>query len=334
LGQSSLDFLLTKGINIVKIFAPEHGFKVNNDAGEELDDDIDVTTKLSIISLYGKKHKPTKEDLENVDIVVFDIQDVGVRFYTYLSTLHYVLEACGENNIPLLVMDRPNPHANYIDGPIMQEDCRSFVGLDPVPIIYGMTIGEYAKLLVGEKYLLNGVQPHLKVIPVSNWDRDMRYAIVCQPSPNLPDSVSVMLYPSLCFFEGTVVSAGRGTNIPFQCYGHPDLLNMPYSFTPISMPGKSKYPKNEGLICYGENLTNQYDSIKNSSSLNIKWLIKAFNNYKGDKPFFNSYFKKLAGNSNLEEKIKSGKSEDQIKKDWQPELKKFQEIRQKYLIYK
>jgi len=333
LGNSSLDFLLNKGIEVIKIFAPEHGFRGNNDAGKELDDDVDNETKLPIISLYGPKKKPSILDLEDIDVLVFDIQDVGVRFYTYLSTLHYAMEACAENNIPLLVMDRPNPHANYIDGPIMQKDCNSFVGLDPVPIVYGMTIGEYAQMLNGEKWLKNGIRSNLKVIPIRNWKRSAGYTINYKPSPNLPDSISVILYPSLCLFEGTVISLGRGTILPFKCYGHPNLINMPYEFTPVSIPGKSKHPKCEGLLCHGENLTNQYNLIKNSKSINLKWLIKAFRSYKGEKPFFNSYFKNLAGTSKLEEEIKAGKSEYQIKKDWQTELANFKKIRQKYLIY-
>lgn len=330
----SVDFLKKEqGVNIVRIFCPEHGFRGEADAGEELGDYRDAMTGLPVISLYGKKKKPSAGDLEGLDVIVFDMQDVGVRFYTYLSTLHYVMEACAENHIPLIVMDRPNPNAFYVDGPVLDVKYRSFIGMHPVPIVYGMTIGEYACMVNGEGWLRNRVKCRLTVIPCSGWDRKEVVELPRKPSPNLPDKVSVMLYPSVCLFEGTVISEGRGTYTPFQVFGHPELENMPYSFVPVSIPGMSKSPKCLGDTCYGMDLRNKYDEVKKDARLRLDWLFTAYHHYKGKLPFFTPFFEKLAGTAQLRKDIIAGKGEQEIRASWQPELERFKKIRKKYLIY-
>ena len=331
--KHTVDFLREKGIAVVRIFCPEHGFRGDADAGEAVGDYKDKMTGLPVISLYGKKRKPSIEDLEDLDIIVFDMQDVGVRFYTYLSTLHYVMEACAENEVPLVVMDRPNPNAFYVDGPVLEMRHSSFVGMHPVPIVYGMTIGEYARMINGEKWLKNGVSCKLTVIPCLGWTRDMIYNLPCKPSPNLPDSISVMLYPSTCLFEGTVVNEGRGTLTPFQVFGHPDLKNMPYKFIPRSIPSMSKSPKCLGLECYGMDLRNQYDEVKEGKHLRLDWLLTAYKNYEGKDAFFLPFFEKLAGTGQLRKDIEAGKSEAEIRFSWQTQLEIFKRIRAKYLIY-
>lgn len=329
----SVDFLCSKGINLVRIFCPEHGFRGDADAGETVGDERDKITGLPIVSLYGKKKKPLPEDLQGIDLMIFDIQDVGVRFYTYLSTLHYVMEACAEHRIPLLLMDRPCPNAFYVDGPVLEKTFTSFVGMHPVPIVYGMTVGEYARMINGEKWLKNGARCELTVIPCQGWSRKMSLALPVKPSPNLPDSVSVMLYPSVCLFEGTVVSEGRGTDTPFQLFGHPRLKNMPFSFTPRSIPGMSKSPKCLGQLCYGMDLRDKYEEVRKDGRLRLDWLIAAYQNYTGDRPFFIPFFDKLAGTGRLRKDIEAGKSEAQIRASWQPELERFKQVRAKYLIY-
>lgn len=332
-GIHSVDFLRSKGVGLVRIFCPEHGFRGDADAGESIYDERDKITGLPVVSLYGKKKKPAPEDLAGIDILIFDIQDVGVRFYTYLSTLHYVMEACAENHIPVLVMDRPCPNAFYVDGPVLEKEFTSFVGMHPVPVVYGMTLGEYARMINGEGWLQKGVSCALTVIPCQGWNRTMSLALPVKPSPNLPDSVSVLLYPSVCFFEGTVVSEGRGTDTPFQVFGHPRLKNMPYSFTPRSIPGMSKSPKCLGRLCYGMDLRDKYDEVKREGRLRLDWLIAAYRNYTGDQPFFIPFFDKLAGTDRLRKDIIAGKSEAQIRASWQPGLERFKQIRAKYLIY-
>ncbi len=331
--QHSVDFLRERGVEVIRIFCPEHGFRGDADAGESVGDGKDKATGLPVVSLYGKKKKPLPEDLQGIEMMVFDMQDVGVRFYTYLSTLHYVLEACAEQEIPVIVLDRPCPNAFYVDGPVLQKKFSSFIGMHPVPIVYGMTIGEYACMVNGEGWLKQGVKCRLKVIPCRGWERSMTLALPVRPSPNLPDSVSVMLYPSVCLFEGTVVSEGRGTETPFQVFGHPHLKNMSYVFTPRSIPGMSKSPKCMGELCHGMDLRQEYEEVKNGRRLRLDWLLAAYRNYSGKAPFFTPFFDKLAGGDQLRKDIENGKSEEEIRASWQPGLSRFMEIRAKYLIY-
>lgn len=331
--KHTVDFLREKGMEIIRIFCPEHGFRGDADAGESVGDYKDKATGLPVVSLYGKKKKPSAADLSGLDVMVFDMQDVGVRFYTYLSTLHYVMEACAENDIALIVMDRPNPNTFYVDGPVLEMKHASFVGMHPVPVVYGMTIGEYARMVNGEKWLKDGVCCKLSVIPCRGWSRDMIYKLPRRPSPNLPDSVSVMLYPSTCLFEGTVVSEGRGTLTPFQVFGHPDLKDMPYKFIPRSIPGMSKSPKCMGQECHGMDLRDRYDEVKAGGHLRLDWLLSAYKNYTGKTAFFLPFFEKLAGTEQLRKDIEAGKSEAEIRASWQPQLEAFKRMRAKYLIY-
>ena len=321
-----VDSLISHKINIVKVFSPEHGFRGNEDAGAYIKDDIDSKTKLPIISLYGKNKKPSNDDLEDIDIILFDIQDVGVRFYTYISTLHYVMEAAAENNIELIVLDRPNPNGHYIDGPVREENYKSFVGMHPVPIVYGMTIGEYAKMINGEKWISQ--KCNLKVIKLIGYSHDSHYDLPIKPSPNLPNSRSINLYPSLCLFEGTNVSIGRGTNFPFQHFGAP-YLKSNYSFIPKSGKG-SKFPKHENKRCYGSDLRFQENYMNN---INLVWLINCYNECPNKEDFFNSFFDKLAGNEKLRKQIYEGKETSEIINSWQKDLNKFKKIRAKYLMY-
>ena len=321
-----VDSLISHKINIVKVFSPEHGFRGNEDAGAYIKDDIDSKTKLPIISLYGKNKKPSNDDLEDVDIILFDIQDVGVRFYTYISTLHYVMEAAAENNIELIVLDRPNPNGHYIDGPVREENYKSFVGMHPVPIVYGMTIGEYAKMINGEKWISQ--KCNLKVIKLIGYSHDSHYDLPIKPSPNLPNSRSINLYPSLCLFEGTNVSIGRGTNFPFQHFGAP-YLKSNYSFIPRSGKG-SKFPKHENKRCYGSDLRFQENYMNN---INLVWLINCYNECPNKEDFFNSFFDKLAGNEKLRKQIYEGKEISEIINSWQKDLNKFKKIRAKYIMY-
>ena len=323
-----VDSLLKLNVQIKKVFAPEHGFRGNLDAGEKIINSIDEKTGIPIVSLYGKKRKPSFEDLDEIDVIIFDIQDVGARFYTYLSTMHYVMESGAENNIELMVLDGPNPNGHYIDGPIMTKESMSFVGLHPVPIVYGMTIGEYAKMINGEKWLRNNLNCKLKVIEITNYDRNKKYKLTFKPSPNLPNQQSINLYPSLCFFEQTPVSVGRGTEKQFQVIGTPYWENFKFNFTPKSMPG-AKYPKHENLTCYGLNLENE----EYLSKIDLKWLILAYKNEKNKDNFFKSGFHRLAGNKLLEEQIKKGLSAKEIRKTWKNGLDNFKLIREKYLIY-
>ena len=322
-----VDTLIQLNIKVKKVFAPEHGFRGEKDAGEIINDNFDKKTGLPIISLYGKNKKPTKFQLENIDVILFDIQDVGVRFYTYLSTLHYVMEAAAENNIPVIVLDRPNPNNHYIDGPVLKKEFSSFVGLHPVPIVYAMTIGEYAKMINGENWIKKKCD--LTVIKMKDYNREQEYQLPIKPSPNLPNTKSINLYPSLCLFEGTNVSVGRGTDIPFQQFGSP-FLKGTYNFVPKSNNG-SKNPKHKGLKCNGTNL--QHLDI-HLNSINLNWLINCYNETTDKEKFFNSFFDKLAGTNQLRNDIISGKNESEIKKSWQKDLKSFLQIRQKYLIYK
>jgi uncharacterized protein YbbC (DUF1343 family) len=332
-GEHLVDRLLREKINITKIFAPEHGFRGNADAGEHVKDGRDKRTKLPIISLYGKHKKPTQRELKDVDIIVFDIQDVGVRFYTYLSTLHYIMEAGAESATPVIVLDRPNPNGNRIDGEILNFKYKSFVGLHPVPILYGMTIGEYSKMINGEGWLEGSLLADLTVIPLKNYTHQTFYYLPVKPSPNLPNELSIFLYPSLAFFEGTTFSVGRGTDMQFQIYGDPKYKKKEFSFIPVSMEG-AKYPKHKHKICYGVDLRSE--DINLDKGINLSYLLDAYKNYPNKKRFFlkSNFFNKLAGSDKLQKQIKAGMSPKEIKKSWQKGLYEFKEIRKKYLIYK
>ena len=326
--KSIVDFLVEKKVSVQKIFAPEHGFRGTADAGEHIIDGKDTKTGLPIISLYGNNKKPKPEQLAGIDVVVFDLQDVGARFYTYISSLHYVMEACAENNIQLIVLDRPNPNGSIVDGPILEKEFTSFVGMHPIPTLHGMTIGEYAQMINGEKWLKDGIQCELIVIPCSNYNREMAYSLPVKPSPNLPNDQSINLYASLCLFEGTNVSVGRGTEKQFQIYGSPFLPKSDFSFTPIPNFG-AKEPLYKNELCYGEDLT----SIAKVSKLELKWLIKTYISTADKSKFFNSFFTKLAGTKKLQQQIESGFSEEQIRKSWEKGLDDFKKMRKKYLIY-
>ena len=325
-----VDFLLKNKVNVTKIYAPEHGFRGTADAGELIKDGKDTKTGLPIVSLYGKSKKPAKEQLSGIDVLVFDLQDVGARFFTYISSLHYVMEACAENNIPLMVLDRPNPNGAFVEGPVLEKEYQSFVGMHPVPVLHGMTIGEYGQMINGEKWLKNGVQCPLTVIPCLNYDKTMPYSLPVKPSPNLPNDQAVNLYVSLCFFEGTNVSSGRGTNKQFQIYGSPVLVNMPYRFTPQPNDG-AKDPMNKGKICYGEDLS----ETPRVEGIQLKWLLKAYaaTPKEHKKTFFTSFFENLSGTRQLRQQIEKGLTEAEIKKSWEKGIADFRKIRAAYLLY-
>lgn len=323
-----VDFLLKNKVAVQKIYAPEHGFRGTADAGELIKDGKDTKTGLPIISLYGNNKKPKQEQLAGIDVMVFDLQDVGARFYTYISSLHYIMEACAENNIPLLVLDRPNPNGSIIDGPLLEKEYTSFVGMHPIPLLHGMTIGEYAQMINGEKWLKNGVQCQLTVIPCLNYDREMPYSLPVKPSPNLPNDQAINLYASLCLFEGTNVSVGRGTEKQFQIYGSPFLPKSDFSFTPVPNFG-AKEPMHKDQLCYGEDLT----QIKKVSRLELKWLIKAYQTTSDQSKFFNDFFTKLAGTKKLQQQIVAGTSEADIRASWQKDLEAFKAMRKPYLLY-
>ncbi len=328
------DFLLSKQVNVVKIFAPEHGFRGNASAGEKVNDSKDLATGLPIISLYGKNFKPKASQLKDVDILIFDIQDVGCRFYTYISTLHYVMEACAETNKTLLVLDRPNPNGFYIDGPVLEPEFKSFVGLHPVPIVYGMTIGEYALMINGEGWLSQNMKCSLQVIPCKKYTHDSMYKLPVPPSPNLPTMQAVYLYPSLCLFEGTVISVGRGTAYPFELIGKPGFVEGSYAFTPLSIPGKAEHPPYEGKECRGFKVTHFADDyVKLSKQLYLYWILGFYEKDTDKEHFFTSFFEKLAGTAMLRKQIMEGKSPNAIQDSWQPGINAFKKIRIKYLLY-
>ncbi len=323
-----VDFLISKKINLQKIFAPEHGFRGTADAGEHVIDGKDAKTGLPIISLYGDNKKPKPEQLEDIEVLVFDLQDVGARFYTYISSLHYIMEACAENNVQLIVLDRPNPNGAIVDGPVLEKEFSSFVGMHQIPLLHGMTIGEYANMINGERWLKDGIQCKLTVIPCLNYTREMFYSLPMKPSPNLPNDQAINLYPSLCLFEGTNVSVGRGTEKQFQIYGSPFLPKGNFSFTPIPNFG-SKEPPFKNQLCYGEDLT-QAPKI---NKLELKWLIKAYSETTDKSKFFTPFFTKLAGTKKLQQQIEAGTSEAAIRKSWEKGLNDFNMMRKKYLIY-
>jgi uncharacterized protein YbbC (DUF1343 family) len=328
-----VDTLLNSGIQIISVFSPEHGFRGDADAGEKVSSGKDTKTGLPLASLYGKNKKPTPDQFANLDIIIFDIQDVGARFYTYISTLHYVMEAAAENGKKVIVLDRPNPNGHYVDGPVLKSGYTSFVGMHPIPIVHGMTIAEYALMINGEGWLKGGLQCDLEVVLCENYTRDMKYELPIPPSPNLRTPASIALYPSLCLFEGTIMSEGRGTDFPFEVFGHPKLPDSIYSFsfTPVSSYG-SKYPKLENQLCHGLKLS---DEAAGLDSLNIDWLIAAYKNYPGNDFFItkNRWFDILAGGSSLRNLIESGMSAKEIRLSWKDELDKFKVIRTRYLMY-
>jgi uncharacterized protein YbbC (DUF1343 family) len=331
----SVDSLLKLGISVKKIYGPEHGFRGNNSDGAVVGNSTDPKTGLPAISLYGKHYKPTTEDLQGIDLMIFDIQDVGARFYTYISTLHYVMEACAENNIELMILDRPNPNGFVVDGPVLDTAYRSFVGMDPIPVTHGMTIGEYAQMINGEGWLKNHIKCRLKIIKVANYTHQKTYTLPVHPSPNLNSQQSIILYPSLCFFEGTALSLGRGTQFPFQVVGHPLLKNKyQFSFTPVSIPGMSDNPPLKGQTCYGIDLRDYNTGlIRGSGKLNLSWLLNIYRIFPDKEHFFTAYFTKLAGSPELRKQIEAGKSEEEIRKSWEPGLARFKQIRKKYLLY-
>lgn len=336
LGDTHLvDSLLKLHVRIQKIFSPEHGFRGNADAGEKVGNSKDERTGLTIVSLYGKHRKATADDLKDVDILVFDIQDVGTRFYTYISSLQEFMEAAAENHKPLIILDRPNPNGHYVDGPVLLDTTlRSFVGMQSIPIVHGMTVGEYAKMLNGEKWLKNGVQCKLTVITCQQYDHHTYYQLPVKPSPNLPNMAAIYLYPATCLFEGTALSLGRGTDLPFQVFGHPSYPKNLYSFTPRSTPG-AKEPPLKNLTCYGYNLTGTPEAVRKEMNgrIQLKWLIQAYQLFPEKEKFFIPFFNKLAGNTILQQQIKKGLSEAEIRKSWEPALTQFKTTRKKYLLY-
>ncbi|MBT4959520.1 MAG: DUF1343 domain-containing protein [Flavobacteriaceae bacterium] len=324
-----IDSLLSLNINVKKVFSPEHGFRGIADAGEKVEDGIDLKTGLPIISLHGSNKKPTINQMKDIDVVIFDIQDVGVRFYTYISTLHLVMEAVAENNKKLIILDRPNPNGHYIDGPILENNFKSFVGMHPIPIVHGMTIGELGIMINKEGWLKNKINCDLKVIPIENYDRNIIYDLPEKPSPNLPNKKSINLYPSLCLFEQTPISIGRGTEMQFQIIGNPDWKKTDFKFKPKSMSG-AKSPKHLNEICNGIDLRNS--PLLNE--INLEWIIYAYNKSKNKTSFFRSGFNRLAGNDKLKEQIINGLSEKEIKLSWKKGIENFKSIRSKYLLYK
>ena len=330
-----VDTLLSSGIQIETIFAPEHGFRGKADAGEKVADGKDVATGIPLISLYGKHKKPTADDLKGIDWVIFDIQDVGARFYTYISTMHNVMEACAEQGVNFMVLDRPNPNGHYVDGPVLDQAFSSFVGMHPVPIVHGMTVGEYAKMINGEKWLKDGIQCALTVVPAKHYTRTRAYDLPVKPSPNLPNSRSIYLYPSLCLFEGTVMSVGRGTNTQFQIFGHPDYTEGDYQFTPEPMEG-AKYPKHQGKTCFGKDLRNiPLQELRANHGFNLAYLLEAYQSFEDKDQFFlkNLFFDKLAGTDQLRQQIIAGKTDSEIRATWAADLEAFKNKRAKYLMY-
>lgn len=329
-----IDKLIEEGIEIKTIFAPEHGFRELADAGQVIENGSDPVSGVKIISLYGSNKKPSDADLQGIDVVIFDIQDVGARFYTYISTLHYIMEACAGNDIRLIILDRPNPNGFYSDGNIPDMEHRSFVCMHPVPVVYGMTIGEYAQMINGEGWLQYGVQCELTVIKCKNYTHNTLYELPVKPSPNLPNQLSIYLYPSICFFEGTNVSLGRGTPFPFQVYGSPLLPDNGFSFTPESLPG-AKNPPLLGVRCFGTDLRDALkDKLVPAGEINLDWILEAYNNYPDKDNFFTRYFDVLAGGPVLREQIEKGMTAREIRETWRDGLEKFRVMRNKYLLYR
>ena len=327
-GKHLVDFLLSKDVNITRIFTPEHGYRGTADAGEQIDNSKDEKTGIPIISLYGTNKKPKPDQLAGIDIIVFDIQDVGVRFYTYISTLHYVMEACAANNVKLLILDRPNPNGDYVDGPVLREGFHSFVGMHKIPIVHGLTIGELAKMINGEYWLKDSLQCKMVIVRVGNYHHQYPYSLKVKPSPNLPNDLSVRLYPSICLFEGTMMSVGRGTDFPFQTVGYPDPSFGEFKFIPQNKPGANT-PKFMGKVCYGKD----YRELRSVPEFTVNEVIEFYNKSARNKDFFNDYFNKLAGNDELRRQIEAGLTEDEIRISWIEELDKYKKLRRKYLLY-
>ncbi|MDR2962267.1 MAG: DUF1343 domain-containing protein [Bacteroidales bacterium] len=327
-----LDTLLSLQVKVATVFSPEHGFRGNADAGEHVKNNTDVKTGVPIISLYGANRKPTAEQFKTIDVIVFDIQDVGVRFYTYISTMHYVLETCAETGTPCIILDRPNPNGFYVDGPVLNPSViSSFIGMHPVPIVHGCTVGEYARMIVGEGWLAGGAQPKVQVITCKNYTHAMRYTLPIAPSPNLSTMQAVYLYPVLCLTEGTPLSCGRGTPYPFQVIGHPNFRDSSFSFTPVSIEGASKNPPFKNQQCFGSDLRSY--PTHNLQQIPLHIFISAYHNYTGTAPFFTSFFIKLAGHTALKQQIAAGKTEEEIRASWQHDLTAYKKIRKKYLLY-
>lgn len=334
-GISLADTLQSRGVDIKAIFGPEHGFRGDADAGEKVGNYIDKKLGLPVISLYGQKHAPTKEDLKGIDMLVFDIQDVGVRFYTYTITMAYVMQACADNNIPMMILDRPNPNGLLIDGPILDPKFKSGVGMHKIPIAHGLTIAEFAQMVNGENWLEKGKKCDLQIIKLKNYAHGDRYPLPVKPSPNLPNELSIYLYPSLCMFEGTVISQGRGTTYPFQVLGHP-LLKGKYhfSFTPVSIPGMSKQPPLENQVCYGIDFRNtNMEKLRKEHQLNLQVILDLYKDFPEKEKFFTPFFNKLAGNDILMQQIKDEKTEQEIRKSWAEGLNNYKKTRSKYLLY-
>ena len=330
-----VDTLSSIGVKLVKVFAPEHGFRGTGNAGEHVAAERDEFTGISVISLYGQKTKPSTADLSGIDIVVYDIQDVGVRFYTYISTLHYVMEACAENGVPLLVLDRPNPNGHYVDGPVLKPELRTFVGVDPIPVVHGLTIGEYALMINGENWLTGGKQCALTVVPCSRYNHRLFYNLPVKPSPNLPTMRAIYLYPSLCLFEGTCVGVGRGTDLPFESFGHPDAVLGSYSFMPAPNSGAKK-PLHEGRTCRGFRLdTLSIDSLRAHPKLDLSYICSFYNAFPDKSRFFlhTNFFGDLIGNNDVKYYIQAHQPPEQIRQTWQPELTAYKEKRRRYLLY-
>jgi uncharacterized protein YbbC (DUF1343 family) len=330
IGKTHLtDTLLTLGVSVKKVFAPEHGFRGAAADGEKINDGTDEKTGLPIISLYGANKKPTPEQIADLDVLIFDIQDVGTRFYTYISTLHYVMEAGAENGKKVIVLDRPNPNGNYVDGPILEPALKSFVGMHPIPIVHGLTVGELAGMINGEGWLANGAKCDVEVIKLQHWKHEDYYAVPIRPSPNLPNDQAIRLYPSLCLFEGTQISVGRGTQIPFLLLGNPELKNMPFQFTPKAIAGMSNTPPHENKVCYGIDLR----EVKVEPRINLQYLIDFYKVYPDKEKFFTGSFNRLAGTPVLQQQIKDGLTEQQIRESWAKGLEEYKVIRKKYLLY-
>ncbi|MCP4313469.1 MAG: DUF1343 domain-containing protein [Bacteroidetes bacterium] len=329
-----VDTLLSSGIaygQVKKLFCPEHGFRGERGAGVSIDDHSDPLTGIPVVSLYGNNKKPSGEQMSGIALVLFDLQDVGTRFYTYISTLHYVMEACAENGIPLVVLDRPNPNGGYVDGPVLEPGYTSFVGMHPIPVVYGMTMGELAQMINGEGWLDEGVRCDLTVIPCENYDHGTSYSLPVRPSPNLSNDHAIQLYPSTCFFEGTVLSEGRGTAMPFEVYGHP-RLDGGFAFTPVVIPGVAGNPKFKGQVCYGKDLRD-FNPARGWKRLHLEFLLDAYENFPDKGEFFTPYFETLSGTASLRKQIEEGWSEDQIRESWRSEIDSFKELRKGYIIY-
>ena len=342
-GKHLVDFLMSRGVNVVKVFGPEHGFRGNASAGVKVADEKDQATGIKIISLYGAKRKPSREDLADVDVMIYDVQDVGVRFYTYINVLRDIMESCAEFKKELLILDRPNPNGYLIDGPILDMSLKSGIGQFPIPIAHGLTIAEFAQMINGEGWLSGKMVAKLKIVKNLNYQHDMEYVLPVKPSPNLNTQQSVMLYPSTCLFEGTKLNHGRGTYSPFAVIGSPLLKGKySFSFTPASIPGMSETPLYMNEVCYGLDLRNyDTDQLRKSKKLNLKWMMELYQAYPEKEKFFDKSFSKqindidkLAGTRDFKEQIIAGKTEEEIRKSWEPGLTNYKKMRQKYLLYK